>query len=220
MPNQLLPEERHFLSAILQINVEKKNTVVNLSSRALTPSEESLLTKGLNFCPTPGEPLLAQQHDDLQNFHNKLRWKSFFLNHESIADNFSSAISRCKVFHPEKPPPRAPPGSSHLETFATNNEIELNRSRPFNPAKQNLTRSERESIRSLMLDKSITIKPADKGGAVVVMNTSDYVIEAELNFQTRNITERSVQTSPTITQSMSTTTWKVWHTKAKSTTRS
>ena len=85
-----------------------------------------------------------------------------------------------KSFAPKSPPPpRAPPGSSRLETFATNNEIELNRSRPFNPAKQNLTRSERESIRSLMLDKSITIKPADKGGAVVVMNTSDYVIEAE-----------------------------------------
>ena len=178
MQTNMLPEERHFLSAILQINVERKNTVVNLSSRALTPSEESLLTKGLNFCPTPGEQLLAQKHDDLENFHNKLRWKSFFLNHELSADNFSSAISRCKVFRPEKPP-RAPPGSSHLETFATINEIELNRSRPFNPAKQNLTRSERESIRSLMLDKSITIKPADKGGAVVVMNTSDYVIEAE-----------------------------------------
>ena len=49
----------------------------------------------------------------------------------------------------------------------------------MNPKKQNLMVRERASIKSLWLDTTITIKPADKGGAVVVMDTCDYIKEAE-----------------------------------------
>ena len=49
----------------------------------------------------------------------------------------------------------------------------------MNPKKQNLMVRERASIKSLQLDTTITIKPADKGGAVVVMDTCDYIKEAE-----------------------------------------
>ena len=65
------PLEKETLSHLTLININKKNTVVNLSSRNLSSDEESLLSKGLNFCPTPGEP------------------------------RFTTAISRSVVFRPQ-----------------------------------------------------------------------------------------------------------------------
>ena len=39
---------------------------------------------------------------------------------------------------------------------------------------QNLDRSEREALRDLKNDKSVTTLPADKGRCAVVMNTDEY----------------------------------------------
>lgn len=44
--------------------------------------------------------------------------------------------------------------------------------------KQNLTRDQREALNQLAWNKELTIKSADKGGAVVVMDTSLYIQEA------------------------------------------
>ena len=46
------------------------------------------------------------------------------------------------------------------------------------PFRRNLSRSELKALNSLSSRSDIIIKPADKGGAVVVMNTSDYTAEA------------------------------------------
>ena len=45
--------------------------------------------------------------------------------------------------------------------------------------KNNLTRQERESLKELKQNKNIIIKPADKGGATVVMDVEVYVKEVE-----------------------------------------
>ena len=54
-------------------------SVVNLSSHILTPAQMSLLEKGLNFCPTPGEPDMLELRKDLDRLHRLLRIKSFFM---------------------------------------------------------------------------------------------------------------------------------------------
>ena len=43
----------------------------------------------------------------------------------------------------------------------------------------NLDREERTAIKTLKQNKDIIIKPADKGAAIVVMDKTDYVGEAE-----------------------------------------
>ena len=47
--------------------------IVNLSRRTLSADEESLLSKGLKFCPTPGSPNFGELRSDLNRFHRSLR---------------------------------------------------------------------------------------------------------------------------------------------------
>ncbi|XP_033122020.1 uncharacterized protein LOC117121033 [Anneissia japonica] len=45
--------------------------------------------------------------------------------------------------------------------------------------RDNLTKGERYSIKQLKRNNDITIKPADKGGSITIMDTNDYISEAE-----------------------------------------
>ena len=45
------------------------------------------------------------------------------------------------------------------------------------PTRDNLTKSEREALNNLKNRTDIVIKPADKGGALVIMNSKDYLKE-------------------------------------------
>ena len=51
----------------------------------------------------------------------------------------------------------------------------------------NLTKSEREVLKNLSEDKSIIIKPADKGSAVVVWDREDYIKEAPKQLNDQNV---------------------------------
>ena len=67
---QIWPRTQCYLRASLER--------VNLSSFQLTPAMISLLSKGLNFCPTPGEPDRYLLRKDLDKFHVSLRGSLFF----------------------------------------------------------------------------------------------------------------------------------------------
>ena len=155
--------------------------VVNLSDVSLSEAQLSLLSKGLKFCPTPGEPKMDDLRRDLDSFHRKMRWKSFFESKEK--DPSESTTNRLGPFkhqnfkHPSTAEPQ--PGPAALEAFALINELELSKTVGTSPSKQNLSRSEREAISELRNNRNIVIKPADKGGATVVLNTTDYIKEAE-----------------------------------------
>ncbi|CAJ0940184.1 unnamed protein product [Ranitomeya imitator] len=66
-----------------------------------------------------------------------------------------------------------------VETFSKFVKADIAKVRKSNLkfGKSNLTFAERKEIGALRKNKSITIKPADKGGALVVMDTSQYVSE-------------------------------------------
>ena len=54
-----------------------------------------------------------------------------------------------------------------------------------NRNKINLTTEEKQALTSLKLNNDITIKQADKGGKVVIMNTSDYIKACENQLQNK-----------------------------------
>ena len=56
--------------------------VINLSKRNLTKNDISLLSKGLQFVPTPKHFNKALLREELENFGRKLRLKWFFYNYE------------------------------------------------------------------------------------------------------------------------------------------
>ena len=56
------------------------NNVVNLSNHILTVNELSLLSKGMNFCPTPLDLEPGEQRTDLDQFHRRLRLLARFEN--------------------------------------------------------------------------------------------------------------------------------------------
>ena len=58
-----------------------------------------------------------------------------------------------------------------------------------NVSYSNLTRKERKALHSLRNDRSIIIKPADKGSCVVVWDREDYLREAELQLGDKSVYE-------------------------------
>jgi hypothetical protein len=69
----------------------------------------------------------------------------------------------------------------------------------FSPVSKlsNLTRKQQQAIKSLQNNKEIVIKPADKGGAIVIWNKTDYLAEAYRQLGRRDHYE-ILQSDPTV----------------------
>ena len=60
----------------------------------------------------------------------------------------------------------------------------------------NLPKAERQAIKTLLENNKITIKPADKGGKIVIQDTVDYIKECERQLQDTTYYRR-LYTDPT-----------------------
>ncbi|XP_071497146.1 uncharacterized protein [Diadema antillarum] len=88
------------------------------------------------------------------------------------------------TFIPPKPanmwsPPITNP---HLSVYLSNIQSEMeDNAKSYNSSRHidNLTKDEREALKALKSKKDIIIKPADKGSAVVIMSTNDYIAEGD-----------------------------------------
>jgi hypothetical protein len=164
----------------------------------------SLLSKGMNFCPTPGEPDVHLLKQDFDKFHMGLRRTQFFskrvddttldLDNTSILDTPPDTIdgpfTDHKFANPSKWNPKGPP---QLEAMILTNECHLSNYTPKAPRGSNLTHEEKLALTELRANTSVVIKPADKGSAVVIQNPSDYITEglrqlSDLNFY-KEVTE-------------------------------
>ena len=143
---------------------------MNLAQVPLTKNQVSVLGKGLNFAPTPKLDkfkLLCE----VSNFTRKIKLKAFF-NDETRADQSrdDTGLRNKSTF---LPPIHAIP----VEVLAFENavlkdidDLNVEGLKPFH----NLSRVEHEAIKQLQSNQDIIIKPADKGGAVVILKTEDY----------------------------------------------
>lgn len=145
-----------------------------------TEAQLSLLNRGLTFIPTLeiNKEQKTQLKLDMQTYHRKLKLAAYFRN------------------HPKREPPPFMPTSTWtppLEKLPTVigqliKEDEKSFKYLFKRCweKPNLSKMEVKALRELMHNKSIVIKPADKGSVVVIMARDQYVREAcrQLNDQT------------------------------------
>ena len=60
--------------------------VFNLSSHVLTDSEHSVLSRGLNFCPTPTSWDFSDVMDGLDCLHRRMRLAQFFEENSEPSD--------------------------------------------------------------------------------------------------------------------------------------
>ena len=147
------------------------HSVVNLSDIYLTKHQVEVLEKGLTFCPTPDTPDIVDIWTDLDKFFRRLRLKRHF--HDILPRDPEPQ-------HPfrNKSDWNPPENDPILETFIKTVKTELLYNDPSPPKKRNLNSHHTKAIKELRDNKHITIKKADKGSAICIMNTRDYIREA------------------------------------------
>ena len=64
-----------------------------------------------------------------------------------------------------------------IEAFVSVNELQLTRTATHSPVRQNITQEEHQALLDLQNNKSIVIRKADKGSAIVIQDIEDYRAE-------------------------------------------
>lgn len=149
------------------------DNVVNLSSITLSEDELSALSKGLSFCPSSGKCNELLLYKDLENFARSLRLKEYY--HDSPKDdNMGPRLP--SVTHWTPPPQRDKCMDMYIKAVQRDIIAEYRKRSSYRP---NLSGKEQRALEILSTRTDVIIKPADKGGAIVVMNQTDYNTEAQ-----------------------------------------
>lgn len=160
--------------------------MVNISSYELTAIECQTLAKGLSFCPM-NKMRWFDLDLELRTFFRNVRLKSFFSDKNTdtltsnIVDNEQLHMLHLRDFGLRNKSKFNPPHNNHvIEAFielVSKDVALLRHSKKNYKDANNLTYAERNVLTKLTTNESITIRPADKGGALVVMDTSKYINE-------------------------------------------
>ena len=193
-PPGILPTGTKFDSYIGQ-------NVINLSKVILTEHQVTALEKGLTFCPTPGAPDKSQIWDDFKEFHRRLELMQFFnptddttesninqsvidfMNEnakEDMNDSPADNVDPYKEIHrpfKNKSTWKPNPPNRTLDTYKRAFKMNLLNTKVKQCHQHNLTKEQWKGLMELRKNPEIVIKKADKGSAVVIMNTTDYLRE-------------------------------------------
>jgi hypothetical protein len=108
-------------------------TVLNLSKVALNKDQLTVLSKGLNFCPTTDKPDPGQYKIDLDSLHRRLRLRARFTDPDSSLDDLDPSLLTDDSDEPfqhrkfRTPSTFNPVGPPNLEAFITVNEHNFNK---------------------------------------------------------------------------------------------
>ena len=152
--------------------------VVNLSKRKSSKSEILLLSKGLKFIPTSNTIDKSKLKIKLEAFGKMLRFKWFFRDDEI---EFNPHMFKPKFTLRNK--------DAAIEIYLSSLEEKLMSTEIPKNKYNNLTRKEPEDLFALKNCKTIIIKGADMGPAVVVWDRDDYIQETEKQLGDKEIYE-------------------------------
>ena len=188
--NRKLSRERRNRGSRIRAQKKKEvleKRIVNLSSLQLSASETSLLQKGLNFCPTPSRPDIEELDKDINAFVRRLYLKLYLAPEDlnDIENETPYQPSTLEKLNKKEKKDNRPPRESHLNSYAKKlrQDIKDNIFQDSRRIWKNLSVRERAALNRLSRNTDIVIKPADKGGATVAMNTTDYLKEAMRQLQ-------------------------------------
>ena len=193
----------HFHSNIFKINIKLKcrslqgkrksrrkrkpmepppTTVVNLSNHELSDAETKLLKRNLKFCPTPKKVDNSKIASDTYLFNRKMRLKEYFYDqsleniqnlNNSSQENQTYKLKSQKIDSLWTPKPGR---NKQLDEFCCSIQ-NYTSNIPQSTKHDNISLEERQALDNFRktINKDIVIRSADKGGAVVVQNRSDYI---------------------------------------------
>ncbi|XP_041420430.1 uncharacterized protein LOC121394203 [Xenopus laevis] len=129
--------------------------------------ESRLLNRGLKFVPTNWATPF-ETYKDIHKFKRQLKLKDFFKEQAPTTPVIFKAKSTFD-------PPNTAPSISTFTHLLSRDLWKLHNTKMNHFA--NLTRVEREAIKTLQADKDIIIRQADKGGGIVILDKTYYVDE-------------------------------------------
>ena len=181
----------------------ESQAITNLSSYNLTESEQKLLTKGLSYIPS----FNTYKHK-LQKYTNE------FIRQLHLTHYFKDSKKPTPQFHTKSDWNPPAPLNPHINTF-TNKLTDIIKTTllhdPTNLHKQHNT--EHRTIQNLRNNKNITIKRADKGGSIVIMNTNDYINTALSHLQQTTIyTQQDIDNTNTVADNLNSLILQLSHT--------
>lgn len=148
--------------------------IFNLSDAVFTEDELKILDLGLKYAPEKGIDKF-EVYIDLQKFIRKLKIKKHYaLNHEAIpmteADGFvHTKLRNNSIFNPKVP------GEQCIGAFRRMVENDLAKMEKKKTKSKHIW----NTIQALGKRKEVVIRPADKGGGLVILKKVDY--EEEMN---------------------------------------
>ena len=166
-----------------KFSTDPSGNVVNLSNKQFTFPEYNLLNKNLNFCPSPGKYNKATLQKDIDAFTRRIKLKAHFNNENEPNDG------RRKDFYIKSNSTWTPHNPHHtIKTFveALTNEIKSLPDTNIDTRKNNLTKDETKALNDFQQRDDIVITKADKGGAVVIQDVSDYIAEGNRQLNDNN----------------------------------
>ena len=157
----------------------QEQTVINLSNKPLTNTTLRTLSEGLTFSPTPRPTTYNHIHSAFVKFRKNLYDRYHFRNNTS------------HIKHPFKLQTRftySLPDNSNLQEYISNvlSDLKDGYTKHVQPTTKNLSKHELQSINELKTDSNLIVKPADKGGAIVIWPKDAYLAEAYRQLNNNN----------------------------------
>lgn len=151
--------------------VGDKSDIFNYSCHVLSNHETLVLKKGLKFCPTPrNNSDDLELHKGLNEFARQLHCKVYFK-----GAPYQQPLYKHKTFWTPPLHKQSDNATKYIE--AVQKDI-LAAYKTQRPLKNNLTYKDRQCLQNLTNNKDIIIAQADKGGGICIVNTADYITEA------------------------------------------
>ena len=157
-------------------SVSKKNNIVNLSNKVLITEQTIILHKGLSFCPSK---IKIYKIKFCQDNEELIRNVHLMENHQNSDKHPAKETPFMKPQSINWTPPSG--HNVHVDSFVDTvrrqcNDFIINN----NPTQiSNININEKHSLNELAKDNSVTMKDVDKGSAIVLFNTRDYINSCE-----------------------------------------
>ena len=145
-----------------------------MSKKTFTTAEYKILGYGLNFIPSKRIFIKNDVLKDIDAFSRKVKLRAHFeITDESRPELEKKFYATNKSWEPSKTHRTV---STFLEKFEKEAVLALDKSKPY--PKTNLTTNEQQALDRLSQRTDIIICRADKGGATVIIDVEDYIVEA------------------------------------------